>query len=293
VRRLADLAATPRVVVVAGGWWAATARTLAAAAESRDVPFVALSTLAMPDSVSPGRAANLHRASMLGRAGAAFARDDLGARRAGVVARPGDASELLARAFREGFESGGGVVAWSVELDETGRSAADFGDSVDTVWIAGGVDLARQTVQLGAAASAAAFLVPEGWSVDGLDALAAPGRSIHVVSFFAAGDTSAAAREFVDACFESGIEPTSAHAFGWDVVRAVRAAARLEGASREGVQRAWRSDRVFDGATGPLALGRRAEWPALSRVTADGLRFVRRVDAGRTAPADAASRAGA
>ena len=77
-----------------------------------------------------------------------------------------------------------------------------------------------------------------------------------------------AAREFVDACLESGIEPTSAHAFGWDLVVAVRVAARAEGATREGILRAFRSDREFVGATGPLSLGQDAESPALSRVTA-------------------------
>jgi ABC-type branched-subunit amino acid transport system substrate-binding protein len=292
VSRLADLATMPRVVAVGGGWWAATARTLAAAANARDVPFVSFSPLAMPDSASRGQVSNLHRATMLARAAAVFAREDLGVESAGIAARGGDASVALARAFGRAFEATGGRVAWSITADETGRLDAESAEEVDAVWIAGGVDLARQVAGLKPGAARGGYLLPEGWNIDGLDGLAAPGRAIHVVSFFAAGDTSAAAREFVDACLESGIEPTSAHAFGWDLVVAVRVAARAEGATREGILRAFRSDREFVGATGPLSLGQDVERPALSRVTGDGLRFVRRVAAGGAAN-DAGSRAGA
>jgi branched-chain amino acid transport system substrate-binding protein len=299
LRRLAELADQPRVVAVVGGWRAASGRPLAAAAAARGIPFVALSPLAAPQAVARGPQ-GLHRVSALGAAAARFAREDLSAKSAGLARVPGsDASATLASAFAQAFRGGGGVVRWTVEPDAAGKLAApaNDGEPVDVVWVAGPGSLVAQLADA-PAASRAAFLIAEGWTWDNLEPLAGAGSKVYGLSWYSPNDPGPPCRDFIEACTSAGIVPTPAHALGWDFVNAARTAMEAEDASREGVARGLGGSAKFDGATGRLALGQGGETPAVSRVTSDGLRFLRRVGAEgapalETSPADSAESGGA
>jgi branched-chain amino acid transport system substrate-binding protein len=279
LRRLVELAGQERVLAVVGGWSAATGRPLAAAAAARGVPFIALSPVAVPDAGGVPGSFAMHRIAALGRAGARFARDDLGAARAGVAwRRGGEAHAALATSFADEFEAGGGEISWMLEEDAEGRLVLPVEAApAAVVWVVGGGALAARVTELEAAARDAVLLAPEGFAREGLAALAASGRVVRVVGYFAPGDTAAATRELVAACEEAGLAPTAAHALGWDAMRAVRAAAREEGASREGLLRAFSGAFSLEGAAGRIAPGGGADAPAVSAVTSQGEHFLRRV----------------
>ncbi len=279
-RRFQELADDARVIAVVGGWSAATARAVAALAAARDVPFLALSPLAVPGASEPARILALHRLASLGIAGARFAREDLAAATAGIVRRPGtDASRALAEAFRREFEGLGGRVGWEVELEPRARVAgAAPGEPAQVVWVLGGGPVSGVAADLGPAVDNAIFLVPEGWPFDGLAPLAASGRSVRWVSFFAPADTTVHVRDFLAACEASSAPATTATAVGWDAMRHLLAAAREEGASRGGIARAIAAPAARDGATGGAALPGGADRPAVSAVTSEGLHFLRRVE---------------
>ncbi len=278
-RRFQELADEARVVAVAGGWSAATARAVAALAAARGVPFLALSPLAAPSAPAPAGVLALHRLSSLGIAGARFAREDLGAGTAGIVRRPGgDAARVLSESFRAEFESLGGRIGWDLELDPRARTPAVApADGVQVVWILGGGPVTGPTSDLGPAVEEAIFLVPEGWPFEGLAPLAASGRSVRWVSFFAPADTTVHVRDFLAACDAAAVPPTTATAVGWDAMHLVLAAVREEGESREGIARALASGGARDGATGGAALPGGTERPAVSAVTSEGLHFLRRI----------------
>lgn len=279
-RRFQELADQARVLAVVGGWSAATARAVASLAAGREVPFLALSPLAVPGPEGGARILALHRLSSLGRAGARFAREDLAAATAGVVRRPGtDASDVLAAAFRREFEAHGGRVEWEVELDPRSRvPSGPVGAEVQVVWILGGGPVAGPASDLGETVANAIFLIPEGWPFDGLAPLAAAGRPVRWISFFAPADTTVTVRDFLAACDASSMPPTTATALGWDAMRIVLAAAREEDASRGGIARGLGSPAVRDGVTGGAALAGGADRPAVSAVTSEGLHFLRRIE---------------
>jgi branched-chain amino acid transport system substrate-binding protein len=288
LRCLGEFADEPRVLAVVGGWRAASGRPLEAAAAARGVPFVALSPLACPDEVVPG-AFSLHHIASLATAAARFAREDLGARSAGIVRAPGgDACTVLAEAFVRSFTAGGGGVRWTAQPDTNGKIVGlpATGAKVDVVWIAGSGSLASRFAAAWPALHGTPIVLPEGWDLEGLDALAASGTAVRVVTFFASADADERTRRFVTACAAAGIVPTPAHALGWDFVNAIRDAAKAGGATREGILRAVSGTATFEGVTGRLALGGGPERPAISAITGDGTRLLRRVEADAPPRAD-------
>ena len=280
IRRLHELADQERVLAIVGGWSAASGRVVASAAAARKVPFLALSPLTIPVAPTESGFFALHRLSSLGVAGARFAREDLAATTAGIAARAGsDVAATLVRAFREEFEGQGGRVAWTLEVDPSQRlPAAGATEEVSVVWIVGGGPVAGRSSDLGAAVEHAIFLVPEGWTSEQLAPLAASGRAVRFLSFFAPGDTSRVTREFLTVCDSGSVPPTAASALGWDAMLAIRQGVRAENASREGLTRALAGGPPPEGATGGSALGQGVDQPAVSAVTSEGLHFLHRVE---------------
>lgn len=279
-RRLQELTDEDRVVAIVGGWSAATARAVASGAAARGVPFLALSPMTVPDAAPSAPILALHRLASLGSAGARFVREDLGAPLAAIARLPGlDAADVLARSFRREFEARGGRIAWDESFDPESRpDPVALPPGAGAVWIVGGGALAGRVSDFGAAVEGAVFVLPEGWPSDGLAPLAASGRPVRWVSFYAASDTGRVAREFEEACRGASVPPTTAVAMGWDAMLALQGAARTAGASRAGLAEGMATHAVRDGVTGSSALGGGPESPAVSAVTSDGQHFLRRVE---------------
>jgi branched-chain amino acid transport system substrate-binding protein len=296
LRALRELASDPDVAGAIGGWLAAVARPLAAAPGADDLPCLALSPLAWPGPTPPGSAAlRLHRLEALGAAAAAFASQDLGAERAGVLELPGrEASGGLAAGFVRAFEAAGGAIVWRVAPDAEGLLRRPPGpeERIDVVWVAGPAGLLAGVPDLGEKAAAAPRLLPGGWGAG-----AEPGRprdaagAAYEVSFWSPTDPSPAARRFREACRTGGVDPTAPAAFGWDAMTLVRAALASGARDRESIARRLRDGPPVEGATGRLGAepgsgGR--ENPAVSSRGESGDVFLRRVEAPvlRSAPAE-------
>ncbi len=294
LRRL-ELDEEPGVILAVGGWFAATGRALAASTPKNGLPFLALSPLAAPREHRPGPGLlRLHRLEALGRAAAAFCRQDLGVMRAAVIGLSGsEVSTVLADAFADAFVEAGGDVTWSATfateatvdgprtLIYVDRKSGEGEGPPEAVWIAGPAALAAEIMGLDDRVAS----VPRLFAARGGGRSRPPGEdsaaACYRVGFWSATDPDPAGLRFRQACREASRDPSAAAAFGWDAVMRIRRGLANGGLTRVELALELAGGPVVGGATGRLGAepGRGSvENPAVSSWTAAGEVFICRVE---------------
>jgi ABC-type branched-subunit amino acid transport system substrate-binding protein len=277
-----ELLAQPDVVAIVGGWSPATARPLAAALAAESVPFLALSPHAAPAGGTGGPYA-LHRLAALGAAAARWSVEDLGAQRAAVLSDPAsDSARMLVRAFEDELVAGGGSVAWVIDLDAEGRPIRPAGrePEIDLVFAPVPASAVVAAAGFGRALREAPVVLVDGWDLAAADSLG-EGRTVRVVSFWAADDPSTESDELTEALVEIGMPGSPAIAFGWDAIVLLESAAFEAGPDRTAIRAVLGSGLETLGATGRLAGAGPAgvsETPAVSAIEKGSRSFLRRVD---------------
>jgi hypothetical protein len=184
--------------------WAAGVRFRAPARRPRPrgIPFVALSPLASPD-VGP-RPHALHRLAALGRP------------------QRVSPARISGRSLPESYVLRGATRARSSRMPSCARFSERGAGSLDgradaegAIAVPGDGASTSCGTRPGLAARASrgrradrarcVVLVAEGWAWDALDALAAGGARIHVVTWYSAADPDPRSRQFIEACNTAGI----------------------------------------------------------------------------------------
>jgi ABC-type branched-subunit amino acid transport system substrate-binding protein len=212
-------------------------------------------------------------------AAAVWAREAHEAVAAGVYRDPAsEVSRRLGNAFASEFTALGGEVAWTAGPDDEGQPVRPAGPEpdVDVVFVAGPPARVADLAAFGPRTGAAAFLTAGGWT---WREPSSPDASLFHVAFYDSADAAAPAAAFREACRAAGVPATYARALGWDAGEAVLRAIGEGGASREGVERAFRGGSPIEGVTGRFALRGAVENPVVFAREADSDRSLGRVEA--------------